>query len=332
MIIAIVHNTVSESSSIDEKDVLDQVKAVSSALTELGHTYFTLDCSLNLEKIAEALNKKKPDIVFNLVESINGEGRLIHLFPSVLDSLKIPYTGSYTEAVFITSNKILAKEKMASENIPTPLWINSVFHPHYNLPPSRWKGLEKLKKVRWIIKSVWEHASIGIDDESIIDNDDISIIQKIIHKKAKKYGKDFFAEAYIEGREFNISLLETNNGLQILPIAEIIFEGYEANKAKIVDYKAKWDEQSFEYVNTKRCFNTIAQDAPIFSVLSDICKKCWSVFGLKGYARIDLRLDENNQPFVLEVNTNPCLSPDAGFSAALEESGIPFYKAISFII
>ena len=142
----------------------------------------------------------------------------------------------------------------------------------------------------------------------------------------------FFAEAYIEGREFNIALLANEYEPQILPPAEISFDCFPSGKARIVDYSAKWVEDSFEYNNTNRKFDFHPGDNKLLSLLSDISLKCWKLFNLNGYARVDFRVDKKGIPLVLEINTNPCLSPESGFVAAAGESGLKFDSIIKRII
>ena len=100
----------------------------------------------------------------------------------------------------------------------------------------------------------------------------------------------------------------------------------------MVGYKAKWESESFEYNNTPREFDFPEEDYSLIAGLKKIALDCWKVFSLKGYARVDFRVDKSGNPWVLEVNANPCLSPDAGFAAALEKSGISFKSAIEKII
>ena len=132
----------------------------------------------------------------------------------------------------------------------------------------------------------------------------------------EKQGGECFAEAYIDGREFNLSLLASKAGPQVLPPAEIRFEDYPEGKTRIVGYRAKWHESSFEYLHTVRSFEFPPEDDELLSRLKDLAVRCWSLFDLRGYARVDFRVDRDGRPWVLEVNVNPCLSPDAGFFAA----------------
>jgi D-alanine-D-alanine ligase len=133
----------------------------------------------------------------------------------------------------------------------------------------------------------------------------------------------------VPGRELNVALLATDRGPRVLPVAEIRFEHFPADKPAIVGYAAKWHTDSFEYRNTVRRF---AVEPELAAAAERLALACWELFALDGYARVDLRVDAEGTPWVLEVNANPCLSPDAGFAAALEEAGIAYPKAIAWLV
>ncbi|MCB1814375.1 MAG: hypothetical protein KDK04_22030, partial [Candidatus Competibacteraceae bacterium] len=135
-----------------------------------------------------------------------------------------------------------------------------------------------------------------------------------------------------DGREFNLALLEGPQGMTLLPPAEIVFHDYPPGKPRIVGYAAKWDEHSFEFQNTPRRFDFAAADQPLLRQLNELAQRCSALFGLRGYARVDFRVDAHNQPWVLEINTNPCLSPDAGFAAALAQAGLSLRAAVAHIV
>jgi D-alanine-D-alanine ligase len=185
---------------------------------------------------------------------------------------------------------------------------------------------------KWIIKSVWEHASIGLDESGLVEASSEADILPLLKEKAPMMGGACFAERFIEGREFNLSLLCGSEGPEVLPPAEIIFQDYGPEKIRIVDYKAKWDPDSFAYHHTPRSFDFAPEDRDLLERLKKLASDCWAAFGLSGYARVDFRVDEKGNPRILEVNTNPCISPDAGFAAALEQAGIPFSEAVRRIL
>jgi len=330
MRIAIAHNAVTDADAPDERDVLVQAAAVQAALTDLGHRTALLPCTLDLAALRQRLLERPPDLVVNLVESLDGRGRLIHLVPSLLDAMGVPYTGSCAEAILVTSHKVLAKERMAALRLPTPPWIGPV--------PADLPSLSAVDPAaadpscRWIVKSLWEHASIGIDETSTALCESADDVVARLRDCAPDVGGSCFAERFIEGREFNLSLLAGPAGPEALPPAEILFEGYPAEALRIVGYRAKWDESSYEFHHTPRRFDFPQEDAGLLKRLRDLAAQCWRGFGLKGYARVDFRVDAGGQPWILEINANPCLSPDAGFAAALEAAGIRFAGAVARIL
>jgi D-alanine-D-alanine ligase len=285
-----------------------------------------LTCDLDLRRIKAQLGAAAPDRVFNLVESLAGTGRMIHLFPTLLDSMALSYTGASAEALLMTSHKVLAKAWLAAAGVPTPAWIGpSDTRRPRTLPPA------EPSPARWIVKSVWEHASIGIDAEALVDGHLTAVLVTQLGQRASRLGGACFAEAFIEGREFNLSILDGSQGPQVLPPAEILFEAFADGQPHIVDYRAKWDPDSHQYHHTPRRFAFGPEDRTLLARLEALALRCWELFDLRGYARVDFRVDGAGCPWVLEVNANPCLAPDAGFAAALAQAGIGFDQAIDRI-
>jgi D-alanine-D-alanine ligase len=321
MKVAILYGEVSPDAGIDEQDVLVQRDKVADELVRLGYEPVAVPMSLNLKKAASALKRIQPAFVFNLVESLDGNGQFIHVAPTLLEYLKLPYTGSRKDAVYLTSNKLLAKQTLKAAGIHTPHWmtLQEVSNGHV------------LSAGSYIIKAVWEHASIGIDGDSVVQ--DKQRMREILQARRRKFGGEWYAERYIPGREFNVSLLAGKDGEpEVFPPAEIKFINYPPGKPKIVDYSAKWEEDSFEFKHTPRIFDFGKEDAPLLVQLEEISRQCWNLFGLRGYARIDFRVDERKQPWVLEVNINPCLSPDGGYTAAAERVGMDFTQVVERLI
>jgi D-alanine-D-alanine ligase len=319
--IAVLHPYIPEKATEDEQDVIEQVEGISAALKTLGFDPVPVIFDLNLEAVGITLKMLTPAFVFNLVESVNGRGSLIHLAPSFLDYLGLSYTGSKTEAMFLTSNKIISKSFLSACGINTPkaYTLSSLKH---DTPLSG----------RFIIKSAWEHASIGLSQDSVILVEGASELISELKKARKRMKCECFCEEYIEGREFNVGMLSGENGIEVLPPAEILFVDYPPGKLKIVDYRAKWKPKSFEYIHTDRIYDFGKEDEHIVGSLKRTAKECWNLFGLKGYARVDFRVDGAGKPWVLEVNANPCLSPDGGFSVASALVGLDYPMIVKRII
>lgn len=321
MQVAILHGQVLDGAGWDEQDVFVQSAAVSQALVELGYEPVTHALSLNIAETITQLLSIKPAFVFNLVEAIEGKGSLIHVGPVLLESLNIPYTGAQAASMFLTSHKITAKNIMRMHGIATP---DCYFHD------GSWP--EHAAPVQYVIKSAWEHGSVGLDAHVVRPETSTCLLQNKILALQTKIGGQCFAEVFIEGREINVSLLGGSPGPELLPPAEILFTEYPRDKMKILCYQSKWEENSFEYQHTPRTFDFSESDAPLLEAVKGIAQQCWDVFHLRGYARVDFRVDETGKPWVLEVNANPCLSPEGGFAAAAKQQGLSYTQVIKQIV
>ena len=295
------------------------------ALLRLGHEVERLTCGLDLDAVVSALRARPPDLAFNLAEGLAGHDRLFSVVPSLLDVLGVPYTGCRAEAVYVTTHKLLAKERLVAAGLPTPpvgaLW-----------PPGAQRDPGPFEPGVYIAKPVWEHGSAGMADDSVLEAPDRETLQAALRRRAGPAAREWFAERFVEGRELNLSLLDGPSGVEVLPPAEIDFSHYPPGKPRIVGYAAKWAPGSFEYEHTPRRFEHPPEDGALIARVSALALACWDLFGLRGYARVDFRVDERGEPWILEVNTNPCLSLDAGFAAAAERAGLGFAEAVARIL
>lgn len=314
MKIVIAYNQPGKNALEDELDILHEVALVSGCLKELGHHPIELPMTLNLAEAFAFLQNEKPDLVFNLAESLENYGAIVYFVPALLEVLQIPYTGNPTVPMFLTAGKTLTKQALAGSNLPAP---------------STWKPSEakKLPPGKYILKPLWEEGSLGLDEDSVFEVPGFEV-EKILKLQDNLY----FIEPYIDGREFNVSLLADENDPQVLAVAEIRFVDYPENKPKVLGYKSKWNEDSFEYQNTVRTYGLGENGDAIHKNLADLSVKCWKILGLRGYARVDFRMDNGGNPYILEVNANPCITPGSGFYAACEHAGITFTQAVERII
>ena len=325
MRIALLHTDPAVDAKPDEADVLDQVGAVGEALRALGHEVELLSCGLDLASLAAAVRARSPHLVFNLAEGLGGHDRLFAVVPSLLDALGVPYTGCRAEAVFVTTQKLLAKERLAAAGLPTPpvaaLW-----------PPPREPDRGPFEPGVYIAKPVWEHGSLGMADDAVVEAADRESLVAALRRRAGESSREWFAERFVEGRELNLSLLDGPDGPEVLPPAEIDFSLYPPGKPRIVGYAAKWAPGSFEYQHTPRLFDHPPEDAALIARVVSLARSAWDLFGLRGWARVDFRVDADGEPWILEVNTNPCLSADAGFAAAVRRAGLRFDQAVARIL
>lgn len=338
MRIVVLHNDVSADTSPSDLDVLSQRDAVLAALRQLGHEAQAWSCTLDLSGTKQLLETQRPDVVFNLVESLAGTDRLMPAATLLFDALQLPYTGVPTRALLITNGKLSTKRCLWRADLPTPPWFTSSAATWQGLPWPSASGSatdaenHTSRLAPLIVKAIWEHASFHMDDDAIVTPRTDTELAEVLRSRAFRTGQPYFAEPYVEGREFNLSVLASEGGPQVLPPAEIDFGDFPADKPRIVGYQAKWDEASFEYHHTPRRFDFPPADKDLLAELSRLAASCWDQFGLGGYARVDFRVDRHGRPWILEVNSNPCLSLDAGFAAAVERAGISYDQAIDRII
>lgn len=329
MRITILHQAASEESTVDEQDVLRQRDAVHDALRRLGQEPAIVRCTLALDELRETLESQRPELVFNLVESLGGSDRLMAVVPLLLDSLGIPCTGVSSLAIQRTSSKTLAKQALVSAGLPTLPWVDGGLGDEVLHNAS---ALALVWPRRWIRKPIYEHASLGMTDDAVVECASLADVVEQTRCWQQRLRRPCLAEPYIEGRELNISLLAGDDGPRVLPAAEIEFVGFQAGKPRIVGFAAKWDETAREYANTPRRFQFPEADSMLLRSLAELSRQCWQTFALSGYCRVDFRIDERGRPWILEINANPCLSPDAGFAAAVHEAGMSYDEAIASLV
>jgi len=318
----ILHSPVSPDAPDDEQDTMEQVREVSAELDAMGFDTVSLAFSLNMELVRNQLLEQRPDFVFNLVESVDGQDRFIILAPALLESMGIPFTGSGSRAVMGTTCKTAAKGLMLASGIDTPPWVEQ---------GGEARGGPVFPGT-FIVKSVWDHASVGLDQDSVVQAGSRDRLAEAIGQKVRMYGREFFAEGFIDGREFNISIIDGDAGPEVLPPAEIRFQESAGMAHRIVDYSAKWRGNSKEYIGTPRSFDFPPDDGPLLSRLAGVSLECRRLFGMAGYARVDFRVDGAGVPWVLEVNANPCLTTDSGFIAAALRGGLDYSGVIRRIV
>ena len=297
----------------DDLATLSTAHEVAKHYAALGHTtaieYFEFDP----ETFKTVMSKAKPDCVFNLVESVYARSRLLNLPPIYLEELRLPYTGADSSAMFMTNDKVLAKDVMRLMDAPSP-----------ELFDRRQKG----NGGKWIVKARHEHASFGITQDNVVEG--TAAACDLADKLTQQHEIEWMIESFVDGREFNVSILETSDGPRALPIAEIQFNDY-GNRHKIIDYKAKWDNDSFECTNTVRSYEHAASDTRSIDAMRDTALKVWNGFGMGGWGRLDFRVDADGKPWVVDINANPDLSLDAGFLAAANEAGMSPAEVVGHI-
>lgn len=251
-------------------------------------------------------------VIFNLIESPPGGWWWQCAMAGALELSGLPFTGAPAAAIWLTTDKLVTRALLATEGLPIAPggWIDK----------TREDVLDRVAPP-WILKPACEDASVGLEGKALCATRDEAILQAALLGD-RFPGQRILIERFLPGRELNVSVLEGAGGPEILPIAEMTYVDFPEDMPKVMGWDAKWAEESFAYKHTVRRFLTDPADAPLLDHVRELVRETWRIFGLSGYARVDLRLDEAGTPCILEVNTNPCIAAGAGFEASAAQAGI----------
>lgn len=295
-----------------------QAAEVEAALHALGWRTMRVKFDGNMPEHFQLLKKLKPDFIFNLVEACLNTDRLAYLGAALYETARIPFAGSGSFGLMAASDKITIKPFLAGAGVRVP---------GFACDP-RWEGLDEDRT--YIVKSVSEHASIGLDSGAVVKGREAVLARW--KSSAAKIDARWFAEEYVDGREFNIAMLEMADGPRVMPLAEMTFVDYPPEKPRIIDTAAKWQTQSAEYRNTVRRFLDAKAEPELARRLTEAAQNTWKLLGLGGWVRIDMRVAADGTVYVIDVNVNPDISSDAGMAAAAAEIGLDYVDLIRTIV
>lgn len=296
--------------------VVDQVR---TALRRQGVTVSVLGVHGDLRKLIAGLARRKPDLVFNLMEMF---GR--NLFGDVgvaglLQLLNLPYTGVGPGECYLQQDKVLTKKLLAYEGVSYPDF--AVFSPDTDFETGG------NLRMPLFVKPLRADASIGIDRNALVTNP-TDLMKRVvaIHEQVHDAA---LAEEYIEGREFYVAILG-NGDLQAFPPIEVDFSGLPEGKPHVLDSKAKWDKQSPEYQGTR----TVVADLPeeLRARLQQVALTAYRALRVRDYGRIDLRLSPTGEIFVIEVNANCYLEQSSEFAMAAAAAGLDYPALVKKIV
>jgi D-alanine-D-alanine ligase len=298
---------------------MEEYELLADRLNKVGLNAYTLNIKDDIEILISDLKKHKPDVIFNFIELFKDNARLEMNVVGLLELLGVPYTGAPPMALANCQNKVLAKRILNTLGIKTPKFaIVKKAEDKYA------KGL----KYPLIVKPAFEDASVGIENDSIVEN------AKQLNKRVA-YVLDYFLqpaliEEFIDGRELNVAVIGGKNP-SALPISEIDFKEMPDHLYNIVSYQAKWDPHHEAYHKTiPICPAKVPKR--IEKKAHSIAVSAFHAMGCRDYARVDMRLDKNNELYVLEVNPNPDLTEGAGFMRSAEAAGYSYERALKKII
>ncbi len=293
---------------------------VLNALRELGHTTEYLAIFDDLDLLQQKLQSFQPDVIFNLADQFKNNRAFDQNIVSFLEMNGVPFTGCGSTGLTLCKHKGISKKILSYHRIRTPAFVVI----------ARGRRIARPAKLRFpiLIKPLKEEASLGISQASFVSNDEqFKERVQFIHDK---YANDVIAEEYIHGRELYVSLIG-NLRLDEFPIRELVFKEVPPDEPKIATFKAKWDDEYRERWGLK---NQFAEDLD-HAVVRDIqqtCKRIYRLLTLDGYARMDLRLTEDNKVYFIEANPNPILASDEDFALSALKAGLSYPQLIERIL
>ena len=293
---------------------------VVSTLRALGHEVRPLGVHDDLGEIRRIVAEWKPHIAFNLLEGFDDVTIFDQNVVSLLELMKLPYTGCNPRGLLLARDKSLSKKLLSYHRIEVPPF--EVFR--IGRPARRSKRLP----FPLIVKSLTQEASIGISQASVVDNDE-KLRERVafIHESI---GTAAIAEQYIDGRELYVGIFG-NQSLQALPVWELFFTNMPPEARRIATDRVKW---SVKYQKKYDIQSGPALDlpAPVTERIQHVCKRTYRALELSGYARIDLRLDADGRVWVIEANPNPQIAKGEDFAASAESAGLPYDALIQRIV
>jgi len=304
----------------EEKAVLSvfhAVSAVHQALLGLGHDVICIPLAPPSAQIRKKLGSLNADLVFNLFEGFCGRPETEALVPETLSELGIPYTGCPGKMLRLALDKARVKVLLKAAGIPTP---DFQLLNQYTLHMFR-------LSYPCIVKPRGEDASHGLTEASVVSN--LAALKKQVKLITKSYGGSALVEEFIDGREFNATVLG-NSPSTVLPVSEIAYS-LPPEMPRILTFAAKWDADS-QYFQDTRAICPAEIEAQLRERIKRTALEAFRLLGGQGYARVDMRMNQEGQPSVIEVNPNPDISPDSGAVRQAGAAGMPYPMFIEKII
>lgn len=301
---------------LEGRDNNEDVFRIMSALKKLGHetkSYIVDDQFYS--KIVK--DKDELDLIFNLCDDgfYHRSDYEPHL-PMMLEVLGVQYTGGEYDSLLLTTRKDITKQMLCYHNIPTP---------RFQVFESEKEELQEELRFPLIIKPSKEHGSIGIREDSVVNNEEE--LRKKVYEILKVYKQSAIAEEYIDGQEFNVGVI----GKEVLPVGEMPFDGLKEGLPKIFCYEAKWVEQSDYYQITEGLkFDTVSKE--LSKKMKELALKAGEIFRCRDYYRVDFRLGQDGVPYIIDINPNSSLETTSALPIMAQKAGYTYEEFIEKIV
>lgn len=308
-----------DSEDENNKEYDPVVPQVARTLRKLGHRVSVLGVHGDVKRLIAGLSRRRPDLVFNLMEMFGDNVFGDIPVTGLLELLGVDYTGSGPGELYLSQDKGLTKKLLAFEDILYPRF--AVF--------ARDTGFETGGNLRMplFVKPLRSDASLGIGGKSLV-HDAVALMERVSAIR-KELDDAALAEEYIEGREFYVGVIG-NSQPKALPPVEIDFTGFPEGVPKVMDSKAKWDERSKEYKGTRSVLAQLPDE--LRARLQKVAVDAYRALRVRDYGRVDIRLTDTGEIYVLEVNASCYLDKDSEFAMAAAAGGLDYKRLIERIV
>lgn len=324
--IGLVYNTFFDTAynKIQDKEDIDDLKKSISKLArnlrKLGHKVVIMPLGNDLFDFQHKIYKLRPDLIFNQYEDVVHGAIYEMRLAAMVQMMGFPITGSPAIALGLCRYKYMSALLLQGAGIPIP--------PQTQLL----EMLSDIDRHKWtfpmIVQPALEHGGVGLERESIVYTK--KALQNKVRQVRNTYKQPVLVQQFLFGREFNVSVIGGNK-MRLLPLSEVCYENLPPDIPKIMSYAAKWVETSTEYQKIYIKCPAIVEPE-LVKRIEEIALKAFRTIGGWGYGRVDIRLDDNNTPCVLEVNCNPYLEGGVGIARSAEKAGMNFPEFLEMII
>lgn len=288
--------------------ILGTVESIERTLADAGHTVVRLPVHGDGRWI-ERIRRGKFDLAFNMCEGIDGVATMESPVIAVLELLELPYTGASSWTTALCLRKNLTNAVLERAGLPVPLHAVALRG-----------GAVPVMEFPAICKPAAEDASLGVEQGSVVKSG--TALRRRLKAMHERW-EEVIVQRFIDGREVNVGIL----GDETLPVAEIRFDAMPSGKWRIVTYRSKWEEGSDEDRGTQPQCPAELEPA-LEAEIRRVALAAWRAVGGEGYGRVDMRVDAEGRPWILEVNANPDIAPDAGLARMARVAGIEYGEMI----
>jgi len=296
------------------------IRAIARAIRRLGHTVTVVPLELDLFKFQRRLKRLAPDVVFNQYDDVVQGAFYEMRVAALVRMMGYPVTGSPSLALGLSRNKYMSAILLQGAGVPIPDYTEVV------------ERIGDVDGRRWhfplIVQPSREHAGLGTDRDSVVTSK--KALRAKVRDIVRTYHQPALVQQFLTGREFNVGLVGGSR-MRVLPLAEVVYDDLPPGIPPIMSYAAKFLEDTIEYQQT-RVACPAAVDPALAKLVGDTALQAFRAVGGWGYGRVDIRLDAEGQPRVLEVNCNPCIEDEVALARSARAAGMPYEALLEQII